>query len=66
MKQTNMNKEIQEGNKYKKWLNEIIAESKHYPLLKKCDGKFNEKMLQHYYSLKLSATQVCNDMVTIT
>ncbi len=58
-----MSKEIQE---YRKWLKRVIAESKHYHLLKKCNGSFNEEMLQYYYRLRLSARQVCNDMVTAT
>ena len=40
----------------------VANESKHYPSLKKLQGKFNEQFLLAAFNAKQTPTQCCNSM----
>lgn len=51
---------------FENWVKAVINESKHYPSLKKLNGKFNEKYLKMGFDAGYSARQFCNSMTEIT
>ena len=51
---------------FENWVKAVVNESKHYPLLKKLKGEFNQEYLRAYFDLGYSARQFCNSITEIT
>ena len=52
------------ANKFRAFEAAVAKESKNYPLLKNCNGRFNREAMKEFYKRGFSPVAACNALIT--